>query len=214
MFKKVFAQVDIYTPKLTKADFDNNESKIKQEITDIEKKFTPDRQIAVNVTFDNKKMKLSDFLKKLKQQIFDLNEIKDVKGVYDTALFSNIGGKNVSVDAKDAQEALKRDLAALEKQIQVREQTLAEIDNYVVTLLSGEMGQFNISHTNAKFVKIADKSSEEEVLEPVEEYFDDLYNETPGSPNYGKLMTHPEKHRNELSTEAQAQTSQPKFKKK
>lgn len=214
MFKKVFAQVDIYTPKLTKADFDNNESKIKQEITDIEKKFTPDRQIAVNVTFDNKKMKLSDFLKKLKQQIFDLNEIKDVKGVYDTALFSNIGGKNVSVDAKDAQEALKRDLAALEKQIQVREQTLAEIDNYVVTLLSGEMGQLNISHTNAKFVKIADKSSEEEVLEPVEEYFDDLYNETPGSPNYGKLMTHPEKHRNELSTEAQAQTSQPKFKKK
>lgn len=214
MFKKVFAQVDIYTPKLTKADFDNNESKIKQEITDIEKKFTPDRQIAVNVTFDNKKMKLSDFLKKLKQQIFDLNEIKDVKGVYDTALFSNIGGKNVSVDAKDAQEALKRDIAALEKQIQVREQTLAEIDNYVVTLLSGEMGQLNISHTNAKFVKIADKSSEEEVLEPVEEYFDDLYNETPGSPNYGKLMTHPEKHRNELSTEAQAQTSQPKFKKK
>jgi hypothetical protein len=67
---------------------------------------------------------------------------------------------------------------------------------------------------NAKFVKIAGQPSEEEVIEPVEEYFDNLYNDTPGSPNYGKLMTHPEKHRDELSTEAKVQTSQPKFKKK
>jgi prefoldin subunit 5 len=214
MFKKVLAQAEIYTPKINKADFDKDETKIQQEITDIEKKYTPDRQIAIDVTFDNKKMKLSEFLRKLKQQVFDLKEIKDVKGVYNTALFSGIGGTNVSVNAQDAQEALKRDIAALEKQIQVREQTLAEIDNYVVTLLSGEIGQLNIAHTNAKFVKIADKPSEEEVLEPVEDYFDKLYDDTPGSPNYGKLMTHPEKHRNELSTEAQVQTSKPKFKKK
>ena len=134
--------------------------------------------------------------------------------MYDTSLFQNIGGKNVDISSDDAQEGLKRDIAALERQIQEREQTLAEIDNYVVTLLSGEMSQLNIAHTNAKFVKIADKPSEEEVLEPVEDYFDKLYDETPGSPNYGKLMTHPEKHRGELSTEAQVGHSKPKFKKK
>jgi primosomal protein N'' len=211
MFKKVVAQLNNYTPKLTKADFNTNETKIQQEITNIEKAYKLDQQISTNVIFDNKKYTLDKFLKLLKQQIFDLKEKKDIKKMYDTSLFHNIGGKNVEVSTQEAQDGLKRDIAALERQIQEREQTLAEIDNYVVTLLSGEMAQLNIAHTNAKFVKIADKPSEEEVLEPVEEYFNDLYNDTPGSPNYGKLMTHPDKHRNELSTEAQ--TSKPKFKK-
>jgi hypothetical protein len=214
MFKKVIAQVNDYIPKLTKADFDNNLSKVEQEILEIEKKYKFDQQIATNVKFDNKKFTLDQFLKKLKQQAFALKDKKNTSQMYDTSLFQNIGGKNVDISSDDAQEGLKRDIAALERQIQEREQTLAEIDNYVVTLLSGEMSQLNIAHTNAKFVKIADKPSEEEVLEPVEEYFDKLYDNTPGSPNYGKLMTHPEKHRDELSTEAQVKSSKPKFKKK
>jgi primosomal protein N'' len=213
MFKIVEAQVNDYIPKLTKADFDNNLSKIEQEISNIEKKYKFDQQISTNVKFDNKKFTLDQFLKKLKQQVFDIKEKKNVGQMYDTSLFQNIGGKNVDISSDDAQEGLKRDIAALERQIQEREQTLAEIDNYIVTLLSGEMSQLNISHSNAKFVKIADRPSEDEVLGPVEDYFNELYDDTPGSPNYGKLMTHPEKHRNELSTEAQAQSSKPKFKK-
>jgi hypothetical protein len=212
MFKKVLAQVDNYTTTLTKADFDKNEVKVKQEIEKVEKKYPLNNRIAVNVKFDNKNYTVDKFLKLLKQQQFDLNEKKNVKDTYNSFLFHNIDGKNVDVSTTDAKEGLKRDLAALEKQIQVREQTLAEIDNYVVSLLSGEMAQLNISHTNAKFVKLAERPSEEEVLEPVEDYFNNLYNDTPGSPNYGKLMTHPEKHRNELSTEAK--TSNLKFKKK
>lgn len=212
MFKKVLAQVDNYTTTLTKADFDKNEVKVKQEIEKVEKKYPLNNRIAVNVKFDNKNYTVEKFLKLLKQQQFDLNEKKNVKDTYNSFLFHNIDGKNVDVSTTDAKEGLKRDLAALEKQIQVREQTLAEIDNYVVSLLSGEMAQLNISHTNAKFVKLAERPSEEEVLEPVEDYFNNLYNDTPGSPNYGKLMTHPEKHRNELSTEAK--TSNLKFKKK
>lgn len=212
MFKKVLAQVDNYTTTLTKADFDKNEVKVKQEIEKVEKKYPLNNRIAVNVKFDNKNYTVDKFLKLLKQQQFDLNEKKNVKDTYNSFLFHNIDGKNVDVSTTDAKEGLKRDLAALEKQIQVREQTLAEIDNYVVSLLSGEMAQLNISHTNAKFVKLAERPSEEEVLEPVEDYFNNLYNDTPGSPNYGKLMIHPEKHRNELSTEAK--TSNLKFKKK
>lgn len=214
MFRKITSQIDItpeYTTRLTKADL-ANESKVDQEIKNIENKFPKHQQIAVNVTFDNKEQTLDEFLKILKQAKSEASETKDIKSQYDTSLFQNIGGKNVDVSTEEGRESLKREIAAIEKQIQVREQTLAEIDNYVVTLLSGEMGQLNIAHTNAKFIKVADQPSEEEVLKPVEKYFNDLYEDTPGSPDMGDLYTHPERHRNELSTEAQ--TSKPKFRKK
>ena len=214
MFKKIIAQVSEYTTTLTKADFDSNESKIDQEIKNIENKFPLDQQIAVNVNFNNKKQKVDQFLKSLKQQLQDIKEKKDIRNQYDTNLFHNIDGNNIDVSVEENREGLKRDIAALERQIQEREETLAEIDNYVVTLLTGETAQLNIAHTNAKFVKVADQPTQEEVLEPVEEYFDNLYNNTPGSPNMGKLYTHPEKHRNELSTEAQVGNSKQKFKKK
>jgi len=214
MFKLVQAQIETYTTKLSKPDFDTNVEKITAEIEKIEKDFQYFKRIAVNVKFDNKNYKLDKFLQLLKQQKEDLIEKKNVKQMYDTSLFHNIGGKNVDVSTSDSREGLKRDQAALAKQIQNLEEDLARIDLYVVSLLSGEDAKLSLQHTNAKFIKIADQPTEEEVLEPVEEYFDKLYDETPGSPNYGKLMTHPEKHRNELSTEASSQTSKPKFKKK
>jgi hypothetical protein len=216
MFRKITSQIDIYpeySTKLTKADL-ANESKVDKEIKDIELKFPSHQQVATNVTFDNKEQTLDEFIKVLKQAKFNISEQKDVKELYNTSLFQNIGSENVDVSTEEGRESLKRQIAGLEKQIQVREQTLAEIDNYVVTLLSGEMGQLNIAHTNSKFIKIAVQPTEEEVLKPVEEYFNELYDDTPGSPNMGKLYTHPEKHRNELSTEASTQTSKPKFKKK
>jgi hypothetical protein len=214
MFKLVQAQIETYTTKLSKPDFDTNVEKITAEIEKIEKDFQYFKRIAINVKFDNKNYKLDKFLQLLKQQKEDLIEKKNVKQMYDTSLFHNIGGKNVDVSTSDSREGLKRDQAALAKQIQNLEEDLARIDLYVVSLLSGEDAKLSLQHTNAKFIKIADQPTEEEVLEPVEEYFDKLYDETPGSPNYGKLMTHPEKHRNELSIEASTQTSKPKFKKK
>ena len=164
MFKKIIAQVSEYTTTLTKADFDSNESKIDQEIKNIENKFPLDQQIAVNVNFNNKKQKVDQFLKLLKQQLQDIKEKKDIRNQYDTNLFHNIDGNNIDVSVEENREGLKRDIAALERQIQEREETLAEIDNYVVTLLTGETAQLNIAHTNAKFVKVADQPTQEEVL--------------------------------------------------
>jgi len=214
MFKKITSQVEMYpeyTTKLTKSDL-NNVSKIDKEIKDIELKYPLHQQIVVKVTFDNKEQTIDEFLKLLKQARFDATETKNIKSEYNSFLFHNIGGKNVDVSTQEGKDQIIRELATIEKQIQIQEETLAQIDNYVVTLLTGEMGQLNIAHTNAKFIKIAVQPTEEEILEPVEEYFDKLYDESEGSPNYGKIMTHPEKHRNELSTEAQ--TSVAKFKKK
>lgn len=216
MFRKITSQIEIYpeySTKLTKADL-TNISKIDKEIKDIEAKYPLHEQIATKVTFDNKEQNIDEFLKLLKQAKFDAAETKDIKSGYDSFLFHNIGGKNVDVSTQEGQDQVKRELAAIEKQIQIQEETLAQIDNYVVSLLTGESATLNIAHTNAKFVKIADQPSEEEVLKPVEEYFDKLYDDTPGSPNMGKLYTHPEKHRDELSTEASTQASKPKFRKK
>jgi hypothetical protein len=200
MFRKVIAQVDNYVTKLTKADFDNNPTKLQKEIDDLEKKYTPDKRISVNVKFDNKNYTIDKFLKLLKQQIFDLNEKKTLKSTYDSFLFHDIGGKNMDVTTTDAQNSLKRDIAALEKQIQVREQTLAEIDNYVVSLLSGEMAQLNISHTNAKFIKIAKEDMQKEADEEIENYYNELYEGSEGSPDFGTALEHPEETRNELTT--------------
>ncbi len=216
MFRKVTSQIEIYpeyTTKLTKADL-TNVSKIDKEIKDIEAKYPLHEQVATKVTFDNKEQNIDEFLKLLKQAKFDAVETKDIKSGYDSFLFHNIGGKNVDVSTQEGQDQVKRELAAIEKQIQIQEETLAQIDNYVVSLLTGESATLNIAHTNAKFVKIADQPTKEEVLQPVEDYFNELYDDTPGSPNMGKLYTHPEKYRNELSTEASSQASKPKFRKK
>jgi hypothetical protein len=216
MFRKVTSQIEIYpeyTTKLTKADL-TNVSKIDKEIKDIEAKYPLHEQVATKVTFDNKEQNIDEFLKLLKQAKFDAVETKDIKSGYDSFLFHNIGGKNVDVSTQEGQDQVKRELAAIEKQIQIQEETLAQIDNYVVSLLTGESATLNIAHTNAKFVKIADQPTKEEVLKPVEDYFNELYDDTPGSPNMGKLYTHPEKYRNELSTEASSQASKPKFRKK
>ena len=216
MFRKITSQIETnpeYTTKLTKADL-TNISKIDQEIKDIESKFPLHKQVSTKVNFDNKEQTLDEFLKTLKQSKFEAAETKDIKSGYDSFLFHNIGGENVDVSTEEGQDLIKRKLAAIEKQIQIQEETLAQIDNYVVSLIVGESATLNIAHTNAKFVKIADQPTEEEVLKPVEEYYDELYDDTPGSPNMGKLYTHPEKHRNELSTEASTQTSSPKFRKK
>ncbi len=216
MFRKVTSQIEIYpeyTTKLTKADL-TNVSKIDKEIKDIEAKYPLHEQVSTKVTFDNKEQNIDEFLKLLKQAKFDAVETKDIKSGYDSFLFHNIGGKNVDVSTQEGQDQVKRELAAIEKQIQIQEETLAQIDNYVVSLLTGESATLNIAHTNAKFVKIADQPTKEEVLKPVEDYFNELYDDTPGSPNMGKLYTHPEKYRNELSTEASSQASKPKFRKK
>jgi prefoldin subunit 5 len=200
MFNKVLAQTEIYTTKLTKADFDKNQSKVQQEITEIEKKYDNLKRLSTDVTFNGKKQRLDQFLKLLKQRLFDLKEIKTVRESYDTPLFGNIGGKNVDVSAADAQERLKREVAALEKQIQVREQTLAEIDNYVVSLLTGEMAQLNIAHTNAKFIKIAEDDMVKEADEEIEDYYNSLYDDSEGSPDFGTALEHPKETRNELTT--------------
>lgn len=199
MFRKI-SQVDDYKTNLTVSDFNSDPQKIKKEIENIEKKYNPDQRLATNITFDNKKTNLDEFLLSLKQKDLELKQQLDVKKEYDSSLFYNIGGKNVNVSSDEGRDGIKRQLAALEKQIQIREESLAEIDNYVVTLLSGEMANISFAHTNAKFIKIAEdmhKESDEEI----EDYYNDLYEDSKGSPGFGTALEHPEENKNKLTTD-------------
>ena len=70
MLKKVLAQANAYTPKLTKDDFDKNESKIQQEITQIEKNYDTVKRLLTDVTFNGKKTKIRSIFKIIKTKTF------------------------------------------------------------------------------------------------------------------------------------------------
>ena len=212
MFTKISAPN--YNPTFVKNTSDLQDvDKIEKELAKIDLMYPTDAQAKSNyVIFNGSRITVFDYGTKL-QEAVDKNKDKEVREMYNSTVFDGIN--YLHADPEIAQQQLQKDLASLERQMVERENNLIDIDTYMMQLVTGKEGaQLNISHTNAKFVKIADQPTEEEVLEPVKDYFNKLYQDTPGSPDMGDLYTHPEKHRNELSTEAQVKTDKPKFKKK
>jgi hypothetical protein len=212
MFTKISAPN--YNPTFVKNTSDLQDvDKIEKELAKIDLMYPTDAQAKSNyVVFNGSRITVFDFGTKL-QEAVDKNKDKEVREMYNSTVFDGIN--YLHADPEIAQQQLQKDLASLERQMVERENNLIDIDTYMMQLVTGKEGaQLNLSHTNAKFIKIADQPSEEEVLEPVKDYFNKLYQDTPGSPDMGDLYTHPEKHRNELSTEAQVKSDKPKFKKK
>ena len=212
MFTKISAPN--YNPTFVKNISDLQDiDKIEKELAKIDSMYPTDTQAKSNyVVFNGSRITVFDFGTKL-QEAVDKNKDKEVREMYNSTVFDGIN--YLHADPEIAQQQFQKDLASLERQMVERENNLIDIDTYMMQLVTGKEGaQLNLSHTNAKFIKIADQPSEEEVLEPVKNYFNKLYQDTPGSPDMGDLYTHPEKHRNELSTEAQVKSDKPKFKKK
>jgi hypothetical protein len=203
---------------LTQEMLDNNPYAIEVELERLQKIIPSNQKTILNTK--NEETDISRYKSKLKDQSQNLKSKLEYQDLETSASIMGSSGRILDVKPSEnlSESTGRRDLESLERLIRARQENIADIQSYIFGLVTG-VEQFsafapNIAHSNAKFIKLADQPLEEEVLEPVEEYFDNLYNDTPGSPNYGKLMTHPDKHRNQLSTEAQSQTSQPKFKKK
>lgn len=212
MFTKISAPN--YNPTFVKNTSDLQDvDKIEKELAKIDSMYPTDAQAKSNyVVFNGSRITVFDYGTKL-QEAVDKNKDKEVREMYNSTIFDGIN--YLHADPEIAQQQLQKDLASLERQMVERENNLIDIDSYMMQLVTGKEGaQLNLSHTNAKFIKVADQPTEEEVLEPVKDYFNKLYQDTPGSPDMGDLYTHPEKHRNELSTEAQVKSDKPKFKKK
>lgn len=213
MFRKISQAFDDYITTLTVQDLENPD-KVKKEIENIEKSFTDDERLSTNVTFNNNRTNIDEFLRTLKQKEFDLNEKSEIGKQFDTNLFHYIGGKNVDISTEEGQDSIKRELAAIEKQIQIREESLALIDNFIVTLLTGEVASLNINaNTNLKFIKVAD-GMHIEADEEIEDYYNDLYEDSEGSPSYGTALEHPKQNVNKLTTDIKPHTSSKFIKKK
>ena len=123
-------------------------------------------------------------------------------------------GLTISKSIKDDTDIT--DLASLEAIKIDAQKNIELIDDYILGLVTGrDFKEFSLNRTNNMFIKIADTPSEKEVIEPVREYFNELYEDSEGSPNVGDLYVEPEKHRGELSTEVDNKKSVyvPKFKK-
>jgi hypothetical protein len=209
MFRQVTSQtLPQYQPTITPEEYKEDLVKIFDEIKNINKLYSPDKYEKNQVNWEGKIIKLGEFLKLLKQQEFELKENAKLQDVLKTEQFGNID--YIKDQTEYTQDQLQRDLSSLERQIREREETLLDIDSYIVSLITGqENATLNISHTNAKFVKIAE-DMQKEADEEIEDYYNDLYEESEGSPNFGTALEHPEETKNKLTTDIKKHT---KFKK-
>jgi len=98
----------------------------------------------------------------------------------------------------------RRDLEALQRLIRARQEDIADLESFIFGIVTGteQFSEFlpNIAHTNAKFVKIAEDDMVKEADEEIEDYYNDLYEGSEGSPDFGTALEHPKETRNELTT--------------
>jgi TolA-binding protein len=140
--------------------------------------------------FDGKNYKVEDYIKMLQGQAYTLSTVGP-----NVEQSPGIELESIPQSEESKQTFLEQEIASLQGQILEAENNLELIDTYVLELLTGkEFREFRPANNNNKFIKLSEKETtktfeEEEVLEPVKDYFNDLYEETPGSPNMGDYMT-------------------------
>ena len=155
------------------------------------------------------------FLQKIKNSLRLIEQQEAFSDVTQSELFAGtgltqtyqIGEIPEQIDAEN-----KRELAALEKLIRERQENIAEIDAWVLRTLLGKPFQPFTASGKSKFIKVAD-DMDKEADKVIEEYYDDLYEESEGSPNYGKVLNNPEKYHHTLTTDASTTPKPSKFKK-
>ena len=198
MFIKISAVPYVIKFVKTTSDFDDVD-KIEKELAEIKSIYPTDSEAKLaKVTFDGRQYKVFDFIELLKNQIDKITN-KNVKEMYNSTTF---GGLNyLSQDPELLQEKIQKQLASLERNIVERENNLVDIDLLVTQLVTNKEGvQMSIQHTNAKFVKTAEDDMVKEADEVIEDYYNKLYQDSKGSPDFGTALEHPEETKNELTT--------------
>jgi hypothetical protein len=104
-----------------------------------------------------------------------------------------VNNPNIRLDSNPSDPETENDIsqqetASIQAQIIELETLIEDIDTFMLELLSGKpIRDFKVVGSNNKFIKVANEH--EENKEEVRKYFNDLYDETPGSPDYGDEMT-------------------------
>ena len=174
------------TSDLSRDDFKYNNGKILKELDKLKNK----NPSSVIQGYDGNNYKVEDYMKTLQNQAFQVSKIgPKVESAPGIEL------QDIPESEESKQTFLEQEMASLQSQILEAESNVELIDTYVLGLLTGkDFTEFKLGN-NMKFIKVAkdqklEKFRKEEVLEPVQKYFDELFEETPGSPNYGTEMTH------------------------
>ena len=175
------------TSDLLPDDFKYNNGKILKELDKL-KNQSPS---AVIRGYDGKNYKVEDYMKTLQNQAFQVSKIGPK-----VEATPGIELEDIPQSEESKQTFLEQEMASLQSSILDAENNVELIDTYILGLLTGkDFTEFKMANNNNKFVKVAkddklEKFRKQEVLDPVEEYYNELFDDTPGSPNYGTEMTH------------------------
>jgi hypothetical protein len=196
---------DLSKTILSQRLFDYNRYAVEAEIKRLKKIQNQNSEI---LDMDGKKVKVKDFISKLERKVRDLENKPIFTGEYADLLNSDtMAGVGGTLELTPSEEAYRwqgpRDLAALERQIRARKENIEDLDSYIFDLVTG--GEFTlfsstIAHTNSKFIKIAEEDLLKEADEVIEDYYNELYEDSEGSPDFGTALEHPKETRNELTT--------------
>lgn len=175
------------TSDLSPDDFKYNNGKILKELDKLKNQSSS----AVIRGYDGKNYKVQDYMKTLQNQAFQVSKIGPK-----VEATPGIELEDIPQSEESKQTFLEQEMASLQSSILDAENNVELIDTYILGLLTGkDFTEFKMANNNNKFVKVAkdeklEKFRKQEVLDPVEEYYNELFDNTPGSPNYGTEMTH------------------------
>lgn len=218
--KQVFSQVNssnLNKPSvkttLVEKDFSDSK-KLKQEIKNVEKlilngetKIINEKNISEDIkTFESR------LNKKIKSNEYGLSRQKELKNLQNTDLFKSLDMQDdvLTFDSETDDEDLKRQLAAVIDLIRETKKNIAALDKFWLSALTNK--GLNLANNKSKFIKTAD-DMDKEADKVTTKYYNDLYDDSEGSPNYGDILEHPEDYHHTLTTEASQKPKSQRFKK-
>ena len=205
--KQVFSQVNssnLNKPSvkttLVEKDFSDSK-KLKQEIKNVEKNISEDIK-----TFESR------LNKKIKSNEYGLSRQKELKNLQNTDLFKSLDMQDdvLTFDSETDDEDLKRQLAAVIDLIRETKKNIAALDKFWLSALTNK--GLNLANNKSKFIKTAD-DMDNEADKVTKKYYNELYDDSEGSPNYGDILEHPEDYHHTLTTEASQKPKSQRFKK-
>jgi hypothetical protein len=218
--KQVFSQVDsnsLNKPSvkttLVEKDF-SDPKKLKQEIKNVEKLISNGETKIINEKNISEDIKAfeSRLNKKIKSNEYSLSRQKELKNLQNTDLFKSLDMQDdvLTFDSETDDEDLKRQLAAVIDLIRETKKNIAALDKFWLSALTNK--GLNLAKNKSKFIKTAD-DMDKEADKVTRKYYNDLYDDSEGSPNYGDILEHPEDYHHTLTTEASQKPKSQRFKK-
>ena len=218
--KQVFSQVNssnLNKPSvkttLVEKDFSDSK-KLKQEIKNVEKlilngetKIINEKNISEDIkTFESR------LNKKIKSNEYGLSRQKELKNLQNTDLFKSLDMQDdvLTFDSETDDEDLKRQLSAVIDLIRETKKNIAALDKFWLSALTNK--GLNLANNKSKFIKTAG-DMDKEADKVTKKYYNDLYDDSEGSPNYGDILEHPEDYHHTLTTEASQKPKSQRFKK-